>query len=193
MKTKSILGLSAVVLAFAIGGREAAADHVFQLVDVMFQSPPGGTATGTFTTNDAITALVTYDITTSTTGGFPGFEYTPATAPNVINSFPFGFAVFTDLSERTLILDFSGGLTATGATILAGSGEQDLPIEATRHIVSGSVVGVPEPSSLVLGGLAAAAGRLPGRMIPRDARGTSRACRRGTSDNDHYVRLSESD
>src|SRR5262245_43760999 len=84
MKVRTILSMWAVALAFATGGREAAADHVFQLVDVMFQSPPfgpGGTATGTFTTNDAITALVTYDITTSSVVGFPGFEYTPVTAP----------------------------------------------------------------------------------------------------------------
>jgi hypothetical protein len=40
MKTKSILGMAAVVLAFATGGREAAADHVFQLVDVMFAQAP---------------------------------------------------------------------------------------------------------------------------------------------------------
>ena len=40
MKTKSILGLSAMALALVLGGREAAADHVFQLVDVMFAGAP---------------------------------------------------------------------------------------------------------------------------------------------------------
>jgi hypothetical protein len=165
MKTKSILGLSAVALAFALGGREAAADHVFQLVDVMFGSP-GGTATGTFTTNDAITALVTYDITTSTVSGFQGFEYTPATAPAVNNKLPSQFGLF-DGPMRSLSLGFGGsGLTATGATLSTSgingsfeteSGSPDFPIEQ-RFVASGSVVGVPEPSALVLGGLAAAAG-----------------------------------
>jgi hypothetical protein len=156
MKTKSILGLSVVMLAFALGGREAAADHVFQLVDVMFGSPPGGTATGTFETNDAITALVTYDITTSSVPGFPGFEYTPATAPTVFNSLPTQFTLldFSGLSHQ-LNLGFFGGLTAAGATNVGGLEYFD---DVPRQIASGSVVGVPEPSSLVLGGIAAAAG-----------------------------------
>jgi hypothetical protein len=156
MKTKSILGLAVVMLAFALGGREAAADHVFQLADVMFQAGIGGTATGTFTTNDAITALVTYDITTSTAGSFPGFEYTPATAPNVMNVLPTGVGLQSFPPGHVFALTFIGGLTATGAPSVsggefsAGAGE--------RSIVSGSVVAVPEPSSLVLGGIAAAAG-----------------------------------
>jgi MYXO-CTERM domain-containing protein len=160
MKTKSILGLAAVVLALATGGREAKADHVFQLVDVTFGPPFGGTATGTFTTNDAITSLLNYDITTSSVAGYPGFEYTPATAPDVFNGLPNGF----DLSDSNrgphfLVLTFSGGLTATGATIIFPSYEENSNalFPFMRNIVSGSVVGVPEPSSLVLGGLAAAA------------------------------------
>jgi hypothetical protein len=158
MKTKSILGLSAVALAFAIGGREAAADHVFQLVDVMFGSPPGGTATGTFTTNDALNALVTYDITTSTSGGFPGFEYTPATAPSVTNGLPSLFVVETSSAPlHRLDLSFVGGLTATGATSVTVT-EDFQSFGIVRIAESGSVVGVPEPSGLVLGGLAAAAG-----------------------------------
>jgi hypothetical protein len=157
MKTKSILGLAAVVLALATGGREAAADHVFQLVDVTF-GPPGGAATGTFTTNDAITALVTYDITTSSADSFSGFEYTPATAPFVTNGLPLEFGVGN--STRALNLEFNGGLTATGAALTSGSTSDsfEVVIESFRSVVSGSVVGVPEPSALVLGGLAAAAG-----------------------------------
>jgi MYXO-CTERM domain-containing protein len=155
MKTKSILGLAAVVLAFALGGREAAADHVFQLVDVMFESDIGGTATGTFTTNDALTTLVTYDITTSTADSFPGFEYTPATAPGVMNNLPGGFVLINNSSpDHVLHLNFTGGLTATGATSVGGREVFD---DFSRDITSGSVVGVPEPSALVLGGLAAAA------------------------------------
>src|SRR5262249_26656688 len=54
-----------------------------------------------------------------------------------------------------------GGLTATGATLVPTSslelnGSASPPL---RFVLSGSVVrGVPEPSSLVLGGIAAAAG-----------------------------------
>jgi hypothetical protein len=163
MKTKmrTIVGLAAVVLAFALGGREAAADHVFQLVDVMFDPGIGGTATGTFTTNDALTALLTYGITTSSVTGppaFPGFEYTPATAPNVTNSLPGSFEVFNGGRIQDLLLVFSGGLTAAGATSVGGDEVFSGSSPIHRLIVSGSVVGVPEPSALVLGGIAAEAG-----------------------------------
>ena len=158
MKLRS-LGIAALLFtaqALALGGREAAADHVFQLADVMFSD--GGTATGAFTTNDALTALVTYDITTSTVSGFPGFEYTPATAPAVNNKLPSQFGLF-DGPMRSLSLGFGGsGLTATGATLGTNSFELNAAADNDRFVVSGSVVGVPEPSALVLGGLAAAAG-----------------------------------
>jgi hypothetical protein len=161
MKTtmRTILGLSAVALALATGGREAKADHVFQLVDVTFGSPFGGTATGMFTTNDALTALLTYDITTSSVAGYPGFEYTPATAPDVFNDLPNGFSLSeSNRGPHFLVLTFR--LTATGATIIFPSYEENTNalFPFMRNVASGSVVGVPEPSSLVLGGLAAAAG-----------------------------------
>jgi hypothetical protein len=160
MTMRTILGLSAVALAFATGGREAAADHVFQLVDVTFDANIsfGGTATGTFTTNDAITSLLTYDITTSSVTDFAGFEYTPATAPIVTNHLPAEFTVAN--TTHALDLDFNGGLTATGATLTTGVGGSNESIfpEFFRFVASGSVVGVPEPSALVLGGIAAAAG-----------------------------------
>jgi hypothetical protein len=158
MKMRTILGLSAVALALALGGREAAADHVFQLADVTFGTP-GVTATGTFTTNDTLTALVTYDITTSLVAGFPGFEYTPTTAPIVGNALPHSFELLS--SGHNLTLSFAGsGLTATGATLqpVMSSELNNIASPPLRSVVSGSVVGVPEPSSLLLGGVAAAAG-----------------------------------
>jgi hypothetical protein len=160
MTMRTILGLAAVALAFATGGREAAADHVFQLADVMFSD--GGTATGAFTTNDALTALITYDITTTTESSFPGFEYTPATALIATNGLPLLFELDSNSSPgHALRLNFTGGLTATGAPLSVGSSSEIFstgPIGVERHVTSGSVVGVPEPSSLVLGGIAAAAG-----------------------------------
>jgi hypothetical protein len=161
MKLRS-LGIAAFLFtapALALGGREASADVIYELSGVTF-GPPGGTATGTFTTNDAITALVTYDITTSTVRGFPGFEYTPATAPTVLNGLPNSFVLTGIGGERDLALLFTGGLTATGATLSTTSEETVLigPTFITRHIESGSVVGVPEPSSLLVGGIAALAG-----------------------------------
>jgi hypothetical protein len=131
---------------------------VFQLVDVMFEADIGGTATGTFTTNDAINAFVTYDITTSSVPGFPGFEYTPVTAPIVVGALPGDFALASSPAVHSLFLVFNGVLTATGAALAPGVSEENFSGAIPRVIVSGSVVGVPEPSGLVLGGLAAAAG-----------------------------------
>ena len=62
MKIKSILGLSAVALALTTGDAKPRRGHIFQLSGVTFGGP-GGTATGTFTTDDAITSLLDYDIT----------------------------------------------------------------------------------------------------------------------------------
>jgi hypothetical protein len=158
MKLRS-LGIAALLFtaqAIALGGREASANVIYDLSGVTFSN--GGTATGTFTTNDAITALLTYDITTSMVGGFPGFEYTPTTAPDVTNGLPTGFSLSDSSSTHNLVLAFSGGLTATGATLLtSGSFETNSfsGLVLFRGVVSGSVVGVPEPSSLLLGGVAA--------------------------------------
>jgi hypothetical protein len=131
--------------------------HLYDLSGVTFVTPGGtaeGTATGTFTTNDARTALVTFDITTSTVGGFPGFEYTPATAP-IVGTDVMPFALGLGNGTHALILEFNGGLTATGATTLGGSFEINNNASPTeRFVASGSVVAVPEPSSLLLGGVA---------------------------------------
>ncbi len=157
---RSSSGMAALLftaLALARGGREASADVIYQLSGVTFGTP-GGTATGTFTTNDALTALVTYDITTSAAGGFSGFEYTPATAPNVTAFLPTGFTLGDSSGAHLLLLSFAGNLAATGGILSTISFEFQTDVFPTRSIVSGSVVGVPEPSSLLLGGVAALAG-----------------------------------
>jgi hypothetical protein len=148
------LGIAALLFtvpALALGGREASANIVYNLSGATFGSP-GGTATGTFTTNDARTVLVTYDITTSTVSGFPGFEYTPATAPSVTDFLPSGFTVNDFPGPHVLFLQFAtGGLTPTGATISTSTSfelNNNAPA-GNRFFASGSAVAVPEPSMLV--------------------------------------------
>jgi hypothetical protein len=152
--------LAAAVLALVVGVVDARADIVYDLSGVTFSD--GTMATGTFTTNSAITSLLSYDITT-TNGAIAGFEYTPATAGSSSTSLP-GIIVLepADLSH-IIELTFDGGLKAAGASILIGefdSFEQDSN-NVHRQVVSGSVVSasaVPEPTSLALGGIAALAG-----------------------------------
>src|SRR5262249_28254573 len=117
-------------------------------------------------TNDTFTGLVSYDITTSTSSpdAFAGFEYTPKTASHLDNLLPSSFDINDQGPTHLLNLIFGGsGLTAAGATLQTDSKEfnsEDFP--AVRFVMSGSVVPdlgspVPEPSSLLLGGIAALA------------------------------------
>jgi PEP-CTERM motif len=152
--------VAAAVVALAIVAVDARADVVYDLSGVTFSD--GTTATGTFTTDNTLTSLLTYDITT-TNGAIAGFEYTPATAGSSSTSLP-GIIVLepADLSH-IIELTFNGGLQLAGAPILIGdfdSFEQDIN-NVHRQVVSGSVVNansVPEPSSLALGGISALAG-----------------------------------
>jgi hypothetical protein len=153
--------VAAAALVLALGAAQARADHVFTLSGVTFDD--GGTATGTFTTDSALSNLVTYDITTSG-GTLAGFEYTPATTISSSTSLP-GILVFSTASLDHLIeITFiSPGLTTTGASILVGQFDsfEQVPGGDHRQILAGGSVieaGVPEPSSLVLAGTAALAG-----------------------------------
>jgi PEP-CTERM motif len=152
--------LTAAALALALGAVEARANHIFTLSDVTFDD--GTLATGMFTTNNALTSLVTFDITT-TNGAIAGFEYTPGTAGSSSTSLP-GIIVLEPSSlDHIIQLTFDGNLTLTGAPILIGqfdSFEQD-SAGTHRAVVGGSVVAagaVPEPSSLALAGTAVLAG-----------------------------------
>jgi hypothetical protein len=112
----------------------------------------GGTLTGTFTTNDGITALLDYNITTSPGIGI-GFTYTPITAPANFSSLPSIIVVETLALDHLLEVTFNGGLKAAGAPITIGtfdSFEQGTGA-ARRDINAGSAVPtVPEPGTLVL-------------------------------------------
>jgi hypothetical protein len=116
----------------------------------------GGTLTGTFTTNDPITTLLDFDITTSPGVGI-GFHYTPATADSSSTALPFILVLNTPPAlDHILEVTFNGGLTALGAPITIGindSFEQGTG-GARRVITAGeasvAATAVPEPSTLAL-------------------------------------------
>jgi len=152
-----------LVVAFSLGAAEASADLIFTLSGLTFDD--GTSATGTFTTNDSITGLVGWDITTDN-GAINGFHYTPGDSDGLTStSLPSILVLNTPPgNDHILQLTFVGGLTAAGAMVTTndtfGSFEQSPDGGIHRVFVAGSVVGpqaVPEPSTLALtaiGGLA---------------------------------------
>ena len=149
--------VAAAALVLTLGAVEARADQTFTLSGVTFDD--GGTATGTFTTNNDLNSLVSYDITTSG-GTVTGFEYTTANTGS-FSSLPGILVVETSLQEHLLQLTFTG-LNVVGPIVIGefDSFEQH-QTNTQRHVNGGSVVeagAVPEPSSLALAGTAALAG-----------------------------------
>lgn len=146
-------------LTFFLAAGQASANVTYTFSGVTFAD--GGTLTGTFTTNDPLSALVDFDITTSS-GSDIGFHYTPATIDSSSTSLP-SILVFHDLNDKTLQVTFDGGLSATGSPILIGtfdSFEQNRL--SRRDIVAGQVAVVPEPETYAM--LLAGLGLLGWRM-----------------------------
>ena len=148
---KRVLLLVGMVLFLTAG--QASANILFTFSGVTFND--GGTLTGTFTTNDAITALIGFDITTSAGAGI-GFHYTPATAGSSSTSLPSIIVVSTPTLDNILQVTFSG-LTALGAPILIGAFDSfEQTLSARRNIIAGSAIvarTVPEPSTIALLGM----------------------------------------
>ena len=133
-------------LALSLGAGEASANIVFTLQLVTFFD--GGTATGAFTTNDALDSLIDYDITTS--GGiFPGFRYNSTTAPVDSSSIPSILVVEDATPVHILRLTFLDGLTTAGirscwAAMTASS--KSAPTSASSRAAPSSSARNPSPS-----------------------------------------------
>ena len=113
-----------------------------------------GSLSGTFETNDARTALIDFDVTTSG-GGVVGFNYTPATADGGFSSLPSILVLETTSLDHLLQVTFSiPGLGSLGGPVLIGEFDSfEQSGTARREISSGSAaVGttVPEPATLGL-------------------------------------------
>jgi len=136
----------------------AQANITFNLSNVTFTSTAGGsdvvgTLTGSFTTNDARSALIDYNLSSSAGGGLPAFVYTPTTAPVSTQTLPSQFFQLngggTGLPELRVF--FASGLTATGGTILSTNSYESRGPLGFRYlngsVVAASVAAVPEPAT----------------------------------------------
>jgi hypothetical protein len=153
---KRFLLMAGMVLFLTAG--QASATILYTFSGVTFTG--GGTLSGTFTTNDAINTLISFDITTSAGPGI-GFHYTPATAGSSSSSLPFIIVLSTPTLDHILQVSFSS-LTALGGPIKIGtfdSFEQGTGVPAARRdIAAGSAIiatTVPEPSTIFLLGMGA--------------------------------------
>jgi hypothetical protein len=155
-----LLGAAGLTCALLLTAISASADVTFDLTDVPLYTgaTPSGTLTGDFVTNDALTSLVSADITASASGTYTGQTYTLSNSTD--NSVLPGFIqlnlnpVTSTSSELRLI--FSGALTASGATLDDASFEFEIT-GGERFVESGSVTPAttpitttPEPSSAAL-------------------------------------------
>lgn len=148
--------LSAVGLVLVLASGQVSANILYTFSGVTFDD--GGTLNGTFTTNDAITALLDFNITTSAGVGI-GFNYTTVTASSGSTSLPFILVLTDGTLDNILQVTFNGGLTALGAPITIGTNDsfEQTTAPARRDITAGNVIVgnvAPEPSTIGLLGIA---------------------------------------
>ena len=150
---KGFLAVALCGSALLAGSAQAA---VTFNVDGRFTNVVGGTVslgtlTGTFTTNDALSAVTGYSLTASASGAFAGFAYTPATAPVSVSVLPMQFFQLDSPGfVNELRLYFSSPLTSRGATLDSRFSYENEPSGGNRFL-SGTVTAVtsavPEPAS----------------------------------------------
>ena len=149
---KRLLSMFGLVLFLTAG--QAPANIMYTFSGVTFSD--GGTLAGTFITNDAITALIDFDITTSPGVGL-GFHYTTGSVGSGSTSLPAILVFSTASLDEILQVTFNGGLTALGAPILIGTFDSfEQAGTPRRDITAGSAIVdtvVPEPSTVALFGI----------------------------------------
>ena len=151
-----------VTLAVAglVTGATASASVVF---DVNADLQYGGTITGSFTTNNALNTITSYDIFASAGIGsagytFGGYTYDPSDSTVTAESST--LIQFDSTTGEELRLTFSAPLSVNGAKLTTASYESESSA-GNRTAASGSVIpaelagaqamtGVPEPASLAL-------------------------------------------
>ncbi len=149
---KAVCAIALTAVLYAIGTGSAMADSVFDVSGTFTDGPDLSgtitinTSTGLITSADLQTDGATFDDILGQDGtSFPGHWYAAINAPG----FPGDLQLVFDASS---LVNYSGGSLSTQTTLYHAGPPYDL--------ASGTVTlaSVPEPSSLVLAGIAAAGG-----------------------------------
>lgn len=143
-----------LLAALALLTVPAHANIIFNVAGV---TTTGGALSGTFTTNDAITSVVSFSITTPAASPFTAFTYSPATATVTASTLPSQyFRLDTAGSVNELQFYFATGLTNAGGTLLSSNSYENQPTGGNRFLsgvvtnVAAIPAAVPEPMSLGL-------------------------------------------
>lgn len=144
---------SALALSLLSVG-SASATVTFDLSNVQLQY--GGTLTGSFTTNDSFTTVVSYDLVASAGPGapgftFPGFTYTSSDS-SVTAETKSLIQFDSNPAGEELRLTFQSPLSASTDSLKTNSYESEI-VAGNRVVTSGSVsavAAVPEPASIGL-------------------------------------------
>ncbi len=151
--------VSGLVLLSA--GLYAHADRIYDFSTVTLNTLPSGGSpdgmlTGTLTTNDARSMILSYDLTASAAGSFAGFEYTPSDSSVTASLLPDNyFQIDSTGNVDELRIYFGSSLRTNGGGIVEvvsyehePSGGNRFPSGIVRPMTPASVT--PEPSSFAL-------------------------------------------
>lgn len=149
MISKLPIATAALTLAFVASPSDASVTF-----NVTGTYDDGGTVTGTFTTDDALTTVQSTSLTVA--GGTLGLDSVIFNQASYISAgsinLPTSFELDANSSvNKSISLFFSGGLTVSGAALTSASSNYQQGV-GTRFITSGSVTNanptaVPEPAS----------------------------------------------
>ena len=136
-------------------------------------STPVGTLAGTFTTNDALSAVTGYNLVASAAGTFTGYAYTPLTSSVTASVLPQQFFQLNSPgSVNELRLFFNSGLSASGGTFNPIASYEAEPSGGIRFLsgsVSAVTAAVPEAGTWAM--MIAGVGMVGGAMRRRKAEG----------------------
>lgn len=139
-----LLVAAAAFGSMAFGATSAQAAKTFDLNGVKFTD--GSTVTGSFTTNDAFTAITGYNITSN---GSYGLTYTGSNGFATLSASSLSFNTIAFIFPQTLQLNLSKALSSAGASITGGSESvfivsQSIANAGTVSLAAGAV---PEPAT----------------------------------------------
>ena len=152
--------LKCLLLAAACHASIASADVLnFTLQNAVFDD--GGVATGTFSTDSATGALLSYDIVTTSGTVQPGFHYDATTSTkygdNIFHPNSFLITRNNPFAQPYIDIVFDNPLTSTGVdnfTLGSFVSHECDNCANNRNFISGSATtSVPEPASVALLGL----------------------------------------